>query len=348
MVERAQSKRQAAGRAEAGGNYFSRPKVGVEFISSGCLTLDLALGGGWAENRVANVVGDKSSGKTLLAIEAAANFGMKHPKGKIRYRECESAFDVAYAESLGMPVDRVDFDQPLETVEDMFEDILRVTAGAKQPELYIVDSLDALSDRAEMERDMDQGTYGAQKAKNLSQMFRRTVRVLARSRVTVIIISQVRSKIGVSFGRNTTRSGGRALDFYASQVLYLNSADIEKRALQGESRAVGINVKARVDKNKIALPYREAAFQIRFGYGVDSVGASLDWLSKIGALGDVGITLPRGAKEHDKAMRMLKRSYMTADVEPKVPAADIEEAVRRQWYEIEGKFLPTRRKYNGA
>lgn len=341
-MKRVKSIHRAETRAEGGGNYFSSPKADIAFIASGCLTLDMALGGGWAEDRICNIVGDKSSGKTLLAIEAAANFGLKYTKGKIRYREAEAAFDTAYAESLGMPIHRVDFGKSLETVEDLFEDLEKVIAGSRgQPELYIVDSLDALSDRAELARDMDEGTYGAQKAKNLSQMFRRTVRRLGRARVTVMIISQVRSKIGVSFGRGTTRSGGRALDFYASQVLYLNSADLEKKTMRGETRAVGINVKARCDKNKISLPFRDAAFQIRFGYGVDSVGASLDWLKKIKRLEDIGLR----STMKDDDLRELKRQYMTADVTPGIAAAEIEDAVRKNWYEIETKFLPSKRKY---
>lgn len=346
MAERAQSRRRAEARAEGGGNYFALPKPGIEFISSGCLRLDLALGGGWAENRIGNVVGDKSSGKTLLAIEAAANFAIKYPRGKIRYREAESAFDPAYAAALGMPVERVDFGEPLDTVEDLFEDLQQVIKGARQPELYIVDSLDALSDRAEMSRDMDEGTYGAQKAKNMSQMFRRSVRAMARSRVTGLIISQVRSKIGVSFGRGTTRSGGRALDFYASQVLYLTSGEVDYRPYRGEKRAVGISVRARVDKNKISLPFREAAFQILFGHGIDDAGASLDWLKKIKALEDVGIS----SSTPDKELAKIKRLYVTSGAEQLPATRDaIAEAVSRRWFEAEDKFLPTRRKYsNGA
>ena len=346
MVERARAARGAETRTGGGGNYFASPKSGVEFISSGCLRLDLALGGGWAENRIGNIVGDKSSGKTLLAIEAAANFALKHPKGRIRYREAESSFDPAYAAALGMPVDRVDFGEPLDTVEDLFEDLQKVVRGARRPELYVVDSLDALSDRAEMSRDMDEGTYGAQKAKNLSQMFRRSVRAMAQSRVTGLIISQVRSKIGVSFGRGTTRSGGRALDFYASQVLYLTSGEVEYKPYRGEKRAVGIAVRARVDKNKVALPFREAAFKILFGHGVDDVGASLSWLKKIKALEDVGLS----SRISDKDLEAVCRRYVTlggpGDGDLPASRASIAEAVTRRWYEGEERHLPTRRKYD--
>ena len=174
-----------------------------------------------------------------------------------------------------------------------------------------------------------------------SQLFRRSVRAMEKSRVTGVIISQVRSKIGVSFGRGTTRSGGRALDFYASQVLYLSSGEVEYRTVKGEKRAVGMSVRARVDKNKIALPYREASFQILFGYGVHDVGASLDWLKKIKALEDVGIS--RRIKDEDLAK--VKRGYMSASREPEVAPDAVAEVVRRHWYEIEERFLPARRKY---
>lgn len=343
MVKRIRSGATAADRADGGGNYFAAPKPDIGFISSGCQTLDLALGGGWAENRIFNIVGDKSTGKTLLAIEAAANFAIKYPKGKIRYRECEAAFDRGYAEALGMPVDRVDFGDALETVEDLFEDLQKVLKGARQPELYIVDSLDALSDRAEMGRNLDEGTYGANKPKQLSQMFRRTVRAMGDRRVTCGIISQVRSKIGISFGRDTTRSGGRALDFYASQVLYLSSGQVDYKTTRGEKRPVGLSVRAKVDKNKVGLTGREANFQIVFGFGVDDVGACLDWLRRTKLLEEVGLS----SRTSDEDMKKLKASYLSARGEPPVPADEIREAVIRNWRAMDERLLPTRRKYGG-
>ena len=340
MADRAQSRRQAGDRASGGGNYFSAAKSNIEFISSGCQTLDLALSGGWAENRISNVVGDKAVGKTLIAIEAAANFAIKYPKGKIRYRECEAAFDRGYASALGMPLDRVDFGEPLETVEDLFEDLQKVIAGAKQPELYIVDSLDALSDRAEMERSMDEGTYGAAKAKNMSQMFRRSVRAMERSRVTGMIISQVRSKIGISFGRNTTRSGGRALDFYASQVLYLSSGMVDYKTVRGDKRPVGLSVRAKIDKNKVGLGGRETEFQIMFGFGINDVGSSLDWLKKTKLLEEVGLN----SRIVDKDLDVIKKQYVSAGT-PDIPASVIAEAVDRHWRAIDARLMPTRSKY---
>lgn len=330
---------------DAGGNYFSSPKRGIEFISSGCKLLDLALGGGWAEGRIGNVIGDKSSGKTLLMIEAAANFALKHknPKAKVLYRECESAFDAKYAEALGMPIDRVSFGDPIETIEDLFEDLTDTVAylrKVKAPCLYIVDSLDALSDRSEMQRDMDQGTYGAEKAKKMSQLFRRLTSQMNDVNITLLIVSQVRSKIGVSFGRTTTRSAGRALDFYASQVLFIAQIGMIQKTISKIKRPVGIKARAKVDKNKVALPYREIDFNISFGYGLNDTSACLEWLKTIGSLDEVGI-------KASKIDRVVKELQNCGYEEYQQRMKKIHQVTERRWYEIEKSFLPKRAKYGG-
>ncbi len=335
------AKRLSLKRKSRGGQYFSAPIVDHDFIPTGCKMLDLALGGGWAERRIANVVGDKSTGKTLLAIEASVNFTKKYKDSIVRFRECESAFMPSYAAALGLPLRKVDFGEPLDTIEDLFEDLTSVISKAKYPELYIVDSLDALSDRAELERKMDEGSYGMTKAKNLSQLFRRLVRDMASSNVTLLIVSQVRSKIGLSFGRGTTRSGGRALDFYASQVVYLTSGSTVAKTIKGVKRIVGVDVKARVDKNKISLPFREAAFQMLFGYGVDDTAASLDWLQQVGHLSDLGIKNKISKKE----LKVIKRQYTSGTSEPDIHPSEIRAAVTKRWYEIETSFLPSKSKY---
>lgn len=328
-------------KPSTGGNYFAAPKRDIEFIPTGCKVLDLALGGGWAEGRIGNIVGDKSTGKTLLCIEAAANFALKYPKGRILYREAEAAFDEKYAAALGMPMSQVDFgkDVPLETVEDLFEDLEATIKEVKQPTFYVCDSLDALSDRAEMDRDMDAGTYGAEKAKKLSQLFRRLTRRMANSKVTLLIVSQVRSKIGtVSFGRTTTRSGGRALDFYASQVLYLSQTGTISKTVSGIKRPTGVHIKAKVDKNKISLPYREAAFDISFGFGINDLLASLDFLKEAGSLKMIGIS-DRELKEYINETNKADNETYFARL------GEINEAVEQKWYEIETSFMPKRQKY---
>lgn len=342
MVARARLTQRIGG----GGQYFAAPATDVEFFTTGCKVLDLALGGGWAEKRVCNVVGDKSTGKTHLAIEAMANFAIKYADGKIYYREAESAFDDQHAAMNGMPLDRVDRGgEQLNTVEDFFEDLHAIIAAHRNsntPLLYILDSLDALSDREELKRDLDKGSYGANKAKTMSKLFRELIRDMANVNLTLMIISQVRANIGVTFGETTTRSGGRALDFYASQALYLSQIQQLHREYKINDstikRTVGIEVRGRVKKNKVGLPFREAQFMIRFGYGIDDVRASIDWLKKSGGLGAENAALSRL-----KEPAFLKAVTETDDAATLIQA--LNGFVSQRWYEIEKHFLPTRGKY---
>lgn len=327
-------------REGGGGLYFAAPPRDIKFISSGCKVLDCVLGGGWALGRIGNIVGDKSTGKTLLAIEACANFAREYD-GKIYYREVEAAFDKPYAQTLGLPLDRVDFGaEGILTVEDVFEDLSEILEGAgkKRDALYVLDSLDALSDRAELGRSMDEGSYNMEKAKKMGQLFRRLVQQLAKARTCVLLISQVRDNIGVTFGRKTTRSGGRALDFYASQVLYLAQMGRLKRTISKVERATGVKIKALCDKNKIGMPFRECTFDIRFAYGIDDVAANLEWLESVDKLA----LLDMSKGEVTKVARGVEKMDATEANEMR---AHIAAAVEKAWFEVEKTFLPTRRKY---
>jgi recombination protein RecA len=294
----------------------------TQFIRSGCTVLDCALGGGWAGSRIVNVVGDKSTGKTLLAIEASANFAQQFPKGFIKYKEAESAFDHEYASIMGLPLRRVEFDEDFDTVEELFKDVDAFTTRSlkkKQPGLYVCDSLDALSDKAELARDMEQGTYNAKKAALLSQFFRRLKSRMNAANVTLFIISQTRDNIGVTFGKKWTRSGGKALDFYASQIVYLAELQKIKKTIRGMTRTVGVQIKAHVQKNKVGLPFREAEFAIKFGYGIDDVKASADYLEKA---------------------RVKYKPTFAPD--------QLSALVRSTWVDVEKSFLPKSRKYAGT
>ena len=302
----------------SGNRFLAVPNPDIQFVSSGAAVLDCALGGGWPLGRIVNIVGDKSTGKTLLAIEACANFARQYSTGLIWYAETEAAFDEKYAASLGLPLDRIGFPKKLETVEDLHKNLVEKidkAMTAKVPALYILDSLDALSDDAEMERKIGEGSYGTGKAKQMSEMLRRLTQGVYAANMLLMIVSQVRSNIGVTFGRATTRSGGRALDFYASQVLFLAHLKAEKRTINKVERVTGIRIRAKVDKNKIGLPLRECEFSIRFGFGIDDEGASKDWLKSVGV---------NEADIIDAALDII---------------------VRRKWAEIETSFLPQRRKY---
>lgn len=278
-----------------------------------------------------------STGKTLLCIEGAANFAAKYKAGKIRYREAEHAWSDDYARALGFPLERVDFGgATLHTVEDFFEDLEKVCARAKRgcPELYILDSLDSLTDRGELGRNIDEGSYGAAKAKIMSQIFRRLMNKIAAANLTLMIVSQIRSRF-VTFGKQTTRSGGRALDFYASQVVTLAQIARITKTISNIKRPIGIEVIANVDKNKVASPYREAHFDILFGYGIDDGKACLDWLSKVGSLDLVGIP---AKKIKDHARDILNTN-------DKKELARLRKATEQRWYEIEEMFLQKRKKY---
>lgn len=322
-----------------GGNYFSAPKTHREFISSGSKLLDLVLGGGWAERRVGNIIGDASSGKTLLTIEAGANFARKYPKGKFFHRECETAFDFPYAEVVGMPTQIVD-SANLNTVEDFFDDINQIVkTRTKQPLFYVLDSLDAISSRAELARKIDEGSYGTERAKQLSQMFRRRIpAALDKANITLLIVSQTRDKVGALIGAKWTVAGGNALKFYASQRLLLDQLKRLMKTVKGVKRAEGILVKAQCIKNKIGLPFRDCEFAIKFAYGIDDIAECLDFLAAVDGLKDIGCT-KTGRGKYLREMRKLGKKEFNASVEA------IHAVTEKHWYEVEKGFAPRWRKY---
>lgn len=336
--------------SKRGGAYF-RPSPTLVGWTSGCRLLDCVLGGhGWVLGRVVNVVGDKSTGKTLLAIEACANFAETFRGAAIRYREVEAAFDKSYAAVLGLPVDRVEF--PKEscfTVEDVFADMENfITEVGKDKGLYVLDSLDAVSDKAELEAEFGKATYGTGKARDMSKLFRMLAQRLEHSKITVFIVSQTRDRIGKTFGRKTTRSGGRALDFYASQVLWLSQLRRLTRKRRGVKRAVGICVRAFCDKNKVGLPFRECSFPLLFSYGVDDVAAALDWLDDLGKL-PAFLEVKDTEKALGKGRRLYERDLVDMSYEDFVAARkELGDFVQEEWEELERDFAPGRRKYGEA
>lgn len=336
-------------------SYFAQAaKSGIEFIRTGSAVMDAMLGGGWALGRVANVVGDRSAGKTLLAIEACANFHMTYPQGLIRYAESESAFDETYAENLGMPVDVVDFgkagkdrkeDEVMRTVEDWYRSVeafIKRCEAAGVPGLYIIDSFDALSDDAEMEREIDKGSFGAGKAKKSGELFRKLIDRLERARVAMIVVSQIRDKLNVTFGETKTRSGGRALDFYATHIVWLAEIGKIKKTIKGIERPIGVNVRARCKKNKVGLPFREVDYPILFGYGVDDLTANVEWL-----LDNGGEDVLRDRFELSKSGYKVRISALRdrGGAEVRELREGLREAVFQRWQEIESGFLPKARKY---
>jgi recombination protein RecA len=325
-------------------SYFSSEKVNIQFVSSGCTVLDCALGGGLALGRTANVVGDKSTAKTGTATEVMINFSIAYEKGQIAYRETEAAWDDAYAEAMGLPLDRIDFgdrEDPIITVEDFyhdFDEFCDKRIADKQPGLYIVDSFDALSDDAEMERDIDKASFGAAKAKKMSEMFRKLTRKQEQANVLLLIVSQVRDNIGAMFGEKHKRSGGKALDFYASQVFWLAHIKILKKTINKVERPYGIEILAKVKKNKVGMPFREAQFQFEFGFGINDLLASVTWLNEVGRLAAFGLKTAE-YKEYVKGITSMGSAEYTEE------RARASVVVKEVWAEIEETFVPKRKKY---
>jgi RecA/RadA recombinase len=329
----------------SGGDYF--PALVRNFIPSGCTLLDCVLGGGWVLGRVSNIVGDKSTGKTLLAIEACANFARVYPKGKIYYREAEAAFDPPYAARLGLPLDRVDFgpqgnDTQWRTIEDIFSDLRKIVEYHIKhdiPGLYIIDSLDALSSKAALAREVGEGSFNLEKQKILAQLFEQLVGEFKASNLCILIISQVRDKIGFVVGEKHRRSGGRSLDFYASHILWLAHIKNLVRTIGGIKRATGIKVLAHAKKNKVTVPFGKCVFPIRFGFGVDDVVASIEWLVENKKVDKLGIKLKEISLYVDELDELSNAEYAKR-------ADQIRAAVIQSWAEIDETFAPKRKKYS--
>ena len=293
-----------------------------------------------------NFVVHNSTGKTLLAIEAMANFAKGYPRGKVFFRERESAFDKKYAEAFGLPINRVDFgpeqgDKRFSTVEGFHDDLLECIEKAKRakvPAIYILDSFDALSADAEMKREIGDASYGGDRAKKMSELFRRLVRPLEENDVLLMIISQIRDNIGAMFGKKTKRMGGHALDFYATHVIELAHMEYIEKTISKVKRKVGIDVKALVSKNKVGLTHRDVRFDIQFGFGVDDLTSCLDWLIEVDHISKLGL-------DKDTALKFLVETNKLPDEDYRLRVNEVAAATKVAWREIEAQFLPQRRKY---
>jgi protein RecA len=323
--------------------YVDLDHADPRFFPTGSMMLDCVLAGshgpgGWGTGRIINVVGDKSTGKTLLAVEACANFTQFVAPEHVRYVECESAFDEEYGEVIGMPAAIKPVDT-IRTAEEFLTDLdnfCREQMRYKTPCLYVLDSLDALSDDAELKRKLGDGTYGMGKAKMLSEGFRRIVSTIAAAKCTVIIISQIRDKINVSFGETKTRAGGKALDFYASQVVWLAEIGKIKRQALGVERVTGLNVRIRNRKNKLGPAHREAEQVMLFGYGIDDEESMLKWLVSTKVLGkaDAWRAEVEAARIANDRTRMKELNY------------ELRKLVWQRWSQVEEKLAPVGRKYS--
>jgi recombination protein RecA len=292
--------------------------MNVETIPTGSISLDLALGGGIPKGRIIEIFGPEGSGKTTLALHIIAEVQKKG--GVASFIDAEHALDPERAKAVGVKVDKLLISQPDSGEQAL--DIVEALVRSNSIDVIVIDSVAALTPRAELEGEMGDSHMGLH-ARLMSQALRKLTGIISKSKSTVIFINQIRMKIGVMFGNPETTPGGRALPFYTSVRI-----DIRKltQIKQGEN-IVGNHVKAKVVKNKVAPPFRFTEFDIMFSEGgISYTGDLLDTATNYSVISKSGNTFSFGETKLGVGKETAKKFLMD---NPKV-AQDIDKAVRKK------------------
>ena len=290
----------------------------IDVIPTGCLTLDLALGiGGFPRGRIIEIYGPESSGKTTVALHAIAE--TQKLGGVAAFIDAEHALDPVYAKKLGVDLENLYVSQP-DTGEQAL-DITDALVRSSAVDMIVIDSVAALTPKAEIEGDMGDSHVGLQ-ARLMSQALRKLTAIVNKSHTCVIFINQLREKVGVMFGNPETTPGGKALKFYASIRIDVRRTE----AIKDGDGVMGNRTKAKIVKNKLAPPFKQAEFDIVFGEGISQEGCIIDTGIQYGVIEKSGAWFSYGgnrvAQGREKMRQFLKDNpEVRAEIEGRIREA---------------------------